>query len=42
MNEKKPTIFLRSEKTVPVQYIVTVMDIANRNKFKVVLAVTPN
>ena len=41
-NEEKPTIVLRSEKTVPVQYVVTVMDIANRNKFKVVLAVTPN
>jgi len=41
-NEEKPTIVLRAEKTVPVQSVVTVMDIANRNKFKVVLAVTPN
>ena len=41
-NQEKPTIVLRAEKTVPVQYVVTVMDIANRNKFKVVLAVTPN
>ena len=41
-NEEKPTIVLRSEKTVPVQYVVTVMDIANRNKFKVILAVKPN
>ncbi|MFY0712609.1 biopolymer transporter ExbD [Seonamhaeicola sp. NFXS20] len=38
----KPTIVLRAEKSVPVQNVVTVMDIANRNKFKVILAVKPN
>ena len=41
-NQEKPTIVLRAEKTVPVQYVVTIMDIANRNKIKVILAVTPN
>ena len=40
--ESKPTIVLRAEESVPVQHVVTVMDIANRNKFKVILAVKPN
>ncbi len=41
-NESKPTIVLRAEKSVPVENVVKVMDIANRNKFKVILAVKPN
>ena len=41
-NEESPTIVLRAEESVPVQHVVTVMDIANRNKFKVILAVKPN
>lgn len=41
-SESKPTIVLRAEESVPVQHVVTVMDIANRNKFKVILAVKPN
>lgn len=41
-NEDKPTIVLRAEKSVPVDNVVKVMDIANRNKFKVILAVKPN
>ncbi|WNH08153.1 ExbD/TolR family protein [Thalassobellus suaedae] len=40
--EEKPTIVLRAEKSVPVENVVKVMDIANRNKFKVILAVKPN
>ena len=40
--EKTPTIVLRAEKSVPVENVVKVMDIANRNKFKVMLAVKPN
>jgi len=40
--EQSPTIVLRAEKTVPVEHVVQVMDIANRNKFKVILAVKPN
>jgi biopolymer transport protein ExbD len=40
--EKTPTIVLRAEKSVPVENVVKVMDIANRNKFKVILAVKPN
>ena len=41
-DEAKPTIVLRAEKSVPVDNVVKVMDIANRNKFKVILAVRPN
>ena len=40
--EGQPTIVLRAEQSVPVQNVVKVMDIANRNKFKVILAVKPN
>ena len=40
--ETAPTIVLRAEKSVPVDYVVKVMDIANRNKFKIILAVNPN
>lgn len=37
-----PTIVLRAEKSVPIDNVVKVMDIANRNRFKVILAVKPN
>ena len=40
--EESPTIVLRAEKSVPVDNVVQVMDIANRNKFKVILAGKPN
>ena len=35
--EQSPTIVLRAEKSVPIDNVVQVMDIANRNKFKVIL-----
>ena len=41
-SQEKPTIVLRAEKSVPIENVVKVMDIANRNKFKVILAVQPN
>lgn len=41
-SQSQPTIVLRAEKSVPVQQVVNVMDIANRNKFKVILAVKPS
>jgi len=41
-DKTKPTIVLRAEKSVPVDNVVKVMDIANRNKFKVILAVKPS
>lgn len=40
--QDQPTIVLRAEQSVPVENVVKVMDIANRNKFKVILAVRPN
>jgi len=37
----EPTIVLRAEEGVPIEKAVKVLDIANRNKIKVVLAVRP-
>ncbi|WP_062062255.1 ExbD/TolR family protein [Aquimarina longa] len=39
--KQEPTIILRAEEGVPIEKAVGVMDIANRNKFKVILAVRP-
>ena len=39
--EEDPTIILRSEEGVPIEKAVNVMDIANRNRYKIVLAVKP-
>lgn len=36
-----PTIILRAEEGVPIEKAVNVMDIANRNSYKIVLAVKP-
>ena len=40
--QESPTIILRAEEGVPIEKAVLVMDIANKNNFKVVLAVRPN
>ena len=40
--DQSPTIVLRAEEPVPIDHVVKVMDIANRNKFKIILAVKPN
>ena len=40
-SEESPTIVLRAEEGVPIEKAVKVLDIANRNKIKVVLAVRP-
>ncbi|MBX2826995.1 MAG: biopolymer transporter ExbD [Flavobacteriaceae bacterium] len=40
--QEEPTIILRAEEGVPIEDAVFVMDIANKNNFKVVLAVRPN
>lgn len=40
-NQENPTIILRSEQSVPIQEAVSIMDIAQRNKYKVILAVKP-
>lgn len=39
---EEPTIILRAEEGVPIEEAVSVMDIANRNKYKIFLAVRPN
>ncbi|PKP40709.1 MAG: biopolymer transporter ExbD [Bacteroidetes bacterium HGW-Bacteroidetes-13] len=41
-NEENPTIILRVEESVPIEKAVRVMDIANRNHYKIILAVRPN
>jgi len=40
--QEKPTIILRAEQSVAIKEAVNVMDIANRNNYKVILAVRPN
>lgn len=39
--EENPTIVLRAEEGVPIEKAVKVLDIANRHKIKVILAVRP-
>ncbi|MFT5891698.1 MAG: biopolymer transport protein ExbD [Dokdonia sp.] len=39
---EEPTIILRAEEGVPIENAVKIMDIANRNRYKIVLAVRPN
>ncbi len=39
--EEKPVIILRAEEGVPIENAVYVMDIANKNNYKVILAVRP-
>lgn len=40
-NQEAPTIVLRAEEGVPIEKAVKIMDIANRNRYKVILAVRP-
>ncbi|HZW77555.1 MAG TPA: biopolymer transporter ExbD [Flavobacteriaceae bacterium] len=40
-NQADPTIILRAEEGVPIEDAVLVMDIANKNGYKIVLAVRP-
>ncbi|SHG43164.1 outer membrane transport energization protein ExbD [Salegentibacter echinorum] len=39
--KETPTIILRAEEGVPIEKAVKVMDIANQNNYKIVLAVKP-
>ena len=41
-NEKEPAIILHTDKTVAIEHVVKIMDIAYRNKYTIVLATTPN
>lgn len=40
--QDKPTIILRAEESVAIKEAVNVMNIANMNNYKVILAVRPN
>lgn len=40
--QENPTIILRAEEGVPIEKAVLIMDIANKNQYKIVLAVNPN
>lgn len=37
-NQKEPAIILHADKTVDIEHVVKIMDIAYRNKYKIVLA----
>lgn len=39
--QETPTIILRAEEGVPIEKAVNIMDIANKNKYKIILAVRP-
>ena len=39
--EKDPAIILHADKSVDIEHVVKVMDIAYRNKYKIVLATKP-
>ena len=41
-NKKEPAIILHADKSVAIEHVVKVMDIAYRNKYKIVLATKPN
>jgi biopolymer transport protein ExbD len=38
---KDPTIAIHADKSVPIEYIVEIMNIAKRNNYKVILATSP-
>lgn len=40
--QENPTIILRAEESIAIKEAVHVMDVANRNQFKLILAVRPN
>ncbi len=40
-SEKDPTISLHSDHSVPLEYVVKVMNIAKNNKYKLILATSP-
>ena len=41
-SEIEPAIILHADKSVAIEHVVQVMDIAYRNKYKIVLATKPN
>jgi biopolymer transport protein ExbD len=42
LQQQEPAIILHADKTVDIEHVVKVMDIAYRNKYKIVLATKPN
>jgi biopolymer transport protein ExbD len=40
-NIKDPVISINADRSVPIEYIVTIMNIARRNNYKVILATSP-
>ena len=40
-NDMQPAIILHTDKNVPIKHVVKIMDIAYRNKYKIVLATKP-
>ena len=40
-DEEDPTFSIYADKTVPIEQVVNVMNIAKRNKYKVILATSP-
>ncbi len=38
---EKPTISLHAAKSVPIEYVVDIMDIARKNHYRVILATSP-
>ncbi|MAO33847.1 MAG: biopolymer transporter ExbD [Flavobacteriales bacterium] len=41
-NKLEPGIILHTDKSVDIEHVVKIMDIAYRNKYKIVLATKPN
>lgn len=41
MNTEEPTISLHVDKTVPMEQVVNIMNIAKRNQYKIILATAP-
>jgi biopolymer transport protein ExbD len=41
-NDKEPAIILHADKTVDIEHVVKVLNIAYNNKYKIVLATKPN
>jgi len=39
--EKEPALAIHADRSVPIEHIVTIMNIARRNNYKVILATSP-
>jgi biopolymer transport protein ExbD len=40
-NRKDPVVSIHADRSVPIEHIVTIMNIARRNNYKVILATSP-